>query len=61
MTLNVTERGTKTNLRAGKDKSSSTPVKLTEAQNERVNKALVKAIIDELSQEKPNWIAFSRD
>jgi hypothetical protein len=47
-----------TELHKGRDKASASPVTLTAEQKEKINKAIVQAIVDETGQPQ-HWFSVS--
>lgn len=60
-TMNITEKGAKTRLNSGKSKADSRPIELSQSQLEKINSAIVKAVLEEAKDDKAEWISFSRD
>jgi hypothetical protein len=47
-----------TEVRKGRDEAAASPVNLTAGQKEKINKAIVKAILDETGAPPQEWLQW---
>jgi hypothetical protein len=59
--MNITEKEAKTHVRSGASKETSKVIDLTKEQVDKINNAIVKAVLDEAKRDADEWISFSKN